>query len=298
MQYFLLTGADGNLGGKLTKLIVDETQYGVIAVTSFPERLPAMMKRESISNVDKIISLSSDDMFNMDLINICIIGCVHFAFSRPIYPNKDIASSLDYSMKAFEKMVCSGIQNCIYISSQSVYGDTPEIRKEMTPPAPNSIYAMAKYAGEKLFELCYKDRDDLQHSIIRLDNVIQSQNLVSTLCRKAKDGINLELVGGKQVFSYIDVSEVSNAIYALLNSRCKWKNIYNVGPNEMRVSLMDVAKAVQVVAEKRGKNIEISLKADDRELWAGMNTMLFYNDTGWKPKHDLLTMVENVYNTI
>lgn len=297
-QYFLLTGADGNLGGKLTKKIVDETQYGVVAVTSFPERLPEMIKRESVSNVDKIISLSSDEMFNMDLTEIGIIGCVHFAFSRAVFPNKDIASSLDYSMEAFEKMVHSRIQNCIYISSQSVYGDTPEIRTEITPPAPNSIYAMAKYAGEKLFELSYKNQDDLQHTIIRLDNVIQSQNLVVSLCRKAKAGMDLELVGGNQVFSYIDVSEVSSAIYALLISKCKWKKIYNVGPNEMRASLLDVAKAVQLVAEKYGQKIGIKLESDNRELWAGMNTVLFYNDTGWKPQLNLINMVENIYTCL
>ena len=201
-------------------------------------------------------------------------------------------------MKAFEKMVKSEIQNCIYVSSQSVYGDTPEIRTETTPPAPNSIYAMAKYAGEKLFELCYKEQGNLQHTIIRLDNVIQSQNLVTSLCRKAKQEMDLELVGGNQVFSYIDVSEVSNAIYALLNTKCYWKRIYNVGPNEMRASLLDVAKAVQNVAKKYGQKVDIKLKPDDRELWAGMNTSLFYNDTGWKPRLDLIGMVENIYTCI
>ena len=298
MKYYLITGADGNLGGKMTKKIVDETRYGVIAVTSYPERLPVMMQRESISNVDKILSLSSEDMFKMDLTETGIIGCVHFAFSRAIFPANEIADSLDYSMKAFDKLVRSGIQNCIYISSQSVYGDAPAIRTETTPPAPNSIYAMAKYAGEKLFELCYKEQSSLQHTIIRLDNVIQSQNLVASLCCKAKEGKDLELVGGNQVFSYIDVSEVPNAIYALFNSKCKWKNIYNVGPNEMRASLLDVAKAVQFVAEKYGNRIGIKLRADDRELWAGMNTLRFFNDTGWKPQLDLNNMVENIYVNI
>ena len=35
----LITGAGGNLGGRLTKLLADETEYEVIAVSSFPEKI-------------------------------------------------------------------------------------------------------------------------------------------------------------------------------------------------------------------------------------------------------------------
>ena len=298
MKYYLLTGADGYLGGKMAKKIVDSTECGVIAVSSFPERIPSMIERERIKHTERIIILSSEEMFKTDLRSKNVIGVVHFAFSRAIFPSKDIANSLDYSLRAFHKMIDSEISNCIYISSQSVYGDTSEIRYETTAPAPNSIYAMAKYAGEKLFESCYYGHSNLAHTILRLDNVIQSQNLVNALCRKAKQGENLSLTGGKQVFSYIDVSDVPDAIYSMLTLNREWAELYNVGPNEMRVSLIEIAETVRRVAGKYGITIDIELKPDDTELWAGMNTTRFLDDTGWKPRMTLDEMVEKIYLSI
>ena len=298
MKRILITGADGNLGGKLVKRIVDYSDYGVIAVSSFPERIPRAINRESIINQDKVIQMSSERMFEANLESMGIFGAVHFAFSRAIFPNKDIANSLDYSLAAFTKMVCSKIPNGIYISSQSIYGDSKEIRTVNTTPAPNSIYAMAKYAGEKLFESVYFGADCLQHAIIRLDNVIQSQNLVKTLCRNAKAGQNLNLTGGKQVFSYIDESEVSDAIYALLTTENQWKAVYNVGPNNMRVTLIEIAEIVKKVAKEHGNHIAIELKQDNTELWAGMDTEDFYNDTGWRPQMNLEMMIEQIYESI
>ncbi len=142
MNRILITGSDGNLGGRLTKLLADSTEFGIIAVSSFPERIPLMIEREGIINTEKIIQMSSDEMFAADLSRLNIVGVVHFAFSRAIFPNKDIASSLDYSLTAFKKIVDSGIENAIYVSSQSVYGDTPEWRTENTVISPESIYAI------------------------------------------------------------------------------------------------------------------------------------------------------------
>lgn len=298
LKRILITGADGNLGGRLSKLLADSTEYGVVAVSSFPERIPDMFDREQIVNRDKIIQMSSDEMFMADLTQYNIAGVVHFAFSRAVCPKKDIASSLDYSLAAFKKIVDCGIQNAIYVSSQSVYGDTSDWRTEETAPAPGSVYAMAKYAGEKLFQSCYTGHNDLQHTIIRLDIVIQSQNLVKALCKNAKNEGKLTLKGGKQVFSYLDAQDVPCAILALIDSKAKWKPIYNVGPNRMRYSLVEVAEYVKKAAEAQGCRVDISLAEDDTALWAGMDSAKFTEDTGWTPKIGIESMISQIYNAI
>lgn len=292
----LITGADGNLGGRLTKLLAESTEYGIVAVSSFPDRIPLMLEREGIANKDKVIQMSSDDMFAHDLNKYNIVGAVHLAFSRAIFPSRDIASSLDYSLSAFKKIIDSGIQNAIYVSSQSVYGDTSDWRTEETVPAPGSIYAMAKYAGEKLFEACYMGHEELQHAIVRLDIVIQSQNLVRALCKNAKEKGQLTLKGGKQVFSYLDASDVPKALLALLNSKAKWQPVYNVGPYKMRYTLVEIAEYVKKIAEVYGYKVNVSLAEDDTVLWAGMDSGKFIHDTGWKPEVGIENMIENVFN--
>lgn len=294
----LITGAGGNLGGRLTKLLADSTEFGIVAVSSFPERIPGMIERECIVNTDKIIQMSSDEMFSANLVDYNIVGAVHFAFSRAIFPNKDIADSLDYSLKAFRKIADSNIQNAIYVSSQSVYGDTSDWRTEETVPAPGSLYAMAKYAGEKIFEAVYAGHDDLQHTIVRLDYVIQSQNLVKALCKNAKQKGQLSLKGGKQAFSYLDVSDVPRALYALLESQKKWQPVYNVGPDKMRYNLVEIAQLVKKIARKHGYEVSVSLTEDDTELWAGIDAGKFISDTGWRPEVGIEDMIENIFQTV
>ena len=296
LSYILLTGADGNLGGRLSKLLCDGSEYGVIAVSSFPEKIPEMISREQINHVEKLIQMPSEMFFNSDLNQYRIEGVVHFAFSRAIFPNKDIANSLDYSLAAFRKIAESNIPNAIYISSQSIYGDTPEWRTVETVPAPNSVYAMAKYAGEKLFEAVYHHYPALQHSILRLDIVPQSQNLIKALCRNVKETGILNLKGGKQVFSYLDITDVPGAIYKLLCYQGEWKPIYNVGWNRKRYTLIDIGNLVKEIAAENGQKVTINLNEDDSALWAGMDTELFIQDTGWKPLVDAKETIRRIYN--
>ena len=292
----LITGAGGNLGGRLTKLLADETEYEVIAVSSFPEKIPNMLERIGVKNPNRVFGISGEEMFRTDLSKMNIAGAVHFAFSRAVFPKKDIASSLDYSLAAFRKIADSHIQNAIYISSQSVYGNTPEWRTEETVPSPESVYAMAKYAGEKLFEAVYLGHKELQHTILRLDIVIQSQNLVKTLCKNAKESGKLRLRGGKQVFSYMDADDVPYAILALLNGKIPWKAVYNVGPNKMRYQLMEIAGMVKEAAKAHGYGErEIDFTEDETALWAGMDTGKFAADTGWKPRYDIRQMIDRVF---
>ena len=53
----LITGADGFLGGKITKYILDKTSFGVIGTTLSMDRVGAMLEREGIQNDDRILFL-------------------------------------------------------------------------------------------------------------------------------------------------------------------------------------------------------------------------------------------------
>ena len=63
---------------------------------------------------------------------------------------------------------------------------------------------------------------------LRLDLVVQSQNVIKSLCRQAKEEW-LRLKGGKQLFSFIDADDVARAIVVMLQSPDGWEKAYNVG---------------------------------------------------------------------
>lgn len=299
MKRIVITGADGNLGGRLTKLLADTTDFGVIAVGLSMEWLENMVTRMEISHREKLTLMLPEDFFAADLCALEAAGAVHLAFARAIFPNKDIASSLDFSMKAFRKIAESGVPNAVYVSSQSVYGEEPDFRCVGMAPAPGSVYAMAKYAGEKLFESAYLDHPALQHAIVRLDLVAQSQRLIVGLCKSAIETKQISLKGGKQLFSYIDADDVPTALAALLQTEKPWQPIYNVGADRCRYTLVEMAETVAAVAAEHGNpGVQIALTETDTALFAGMDTAAFQQDTGWKPRYTIREIVTRIYESI
>lgn len=164
---------------------------------------------------------------NFKKVDLNLYGAIHLAFARRMRPAEDIASSVQFAADVFHKLRECKVDRVINMSSQGIYGNTEQIRTEKTVPAPATQYTMAKYAAEILFN------DILScphHTSFRLDPVAQSQNVLKGLCRSAKEG-EIYLRGGKQVFSFLDVSDVPGAVAAMFNVSGEWDSVYNVGWN-------------------------------------------------------------------
>ena len=297
--YVLITGADGRLGGALVKELVSRGQSRIACVSLEKQMTYDMLDREHITDRSGIVAMDQEDFFSGSWSGLDVSVAIHMAFARGNRPSAEIADSLDYARRVYQYLYDMKVPRIVYLSSQSVYGKISEWRVETLPPSPESIYAMAKYAGEKLLESRFKGVTGVEYSVLRLDYVIQSQKLIPTLCKNAKEKGVLTLRGGKQTFSYIDKSDVATAIAALLNYDGTWKPLYNVGHNRMRYSLLDMANIVASVAQSHGAGeIKIELTEDDTELWSGIDSSSFMNDTGWKPSMDVRQMVEAIYENV
>lgn len=297
-ERILVTGANGNLGGALVKELVDNAEYEVIALCSEESKVYSMIDREQIVHNNRVSAMSNNTFFNTDWSAAGVTAGIHMAFSRANQPKERIANSLDFSRDVYRRLHELGIPRTVYLSSQSIYGSTSEWRSEYCIPAPETVYSMAKYAGEKLLETEFAGTAT-KYSVLRLDYVIQSQKLVPALCRSAKETCTIKLQGGKQTFSYIDKSDAVKAISALLNYKGIWQKVYNVGPNRMRYTLFEVAEVVAKVAEEHGAGkVNILLDKNDTLLWAGMDSSRFINDTGWYPLMDFYQMVGKIYEEI
>lgn len=276
----LITGANGFLGGKITRRITENTHFDVIAVARSEGKVQEMCMQEHIDK-RRVNFMSTEDFLKPETKLEEVYGAIHLAFARRTRPAAEIASSLNYSAAVFHKLADNRIERVINLSSQGVYGGTEEIRTEETPPAPENHYTMAKYAAEILF------KDTLEkcpyHTNLRLDLVVQNQNVISRLCQSAKQG-KIKLRGGKQVFSFIDGEDAAGAVVTMLRTEGNWDEVYNVGWNRERYTLVQLAELVANVAEQRRyKKPEIELEEDDISLWSGMDSSLFMKKTGWKP---------------
>lgn len=278
----LLTGADGYLGGKIIKKLLEETCFDIVGLTQSMEYVEKMVEREKMSLGRRVQFIMNSEFLQSDGDIWNIEGAIHLAFSRRMQPAADIASSITFASSIFHKLMECKADRVINMSSQGIYGNTSEIRTEQTIPAPTTQYTMAKYAAEVLFDDIM--RDCPHHTNFRLDPVAQSQNVLQGLCRSAKEG-RINLKGGKQVFSFIDAAEVPNAVLAMLKADGKWEEVYNVGWNNRRYTLIELAEIVADTAEKCGyQRPEVSLVEDDTEIWAGMDSTRFMEKTGWKPE--------------
>lgn len=281
----LITGADGFLGGKITRKILEETDYNVLGLTLSMDYVKAMLEREGLQSSDRLQFLTNDEFLCSERTDWDIYGAVHLAFSRRMQPAADIASSIVFASSIFHRLKECGADHVINMSSQGVYGAAEEIRTENTPPAPNTQYTMAKYASEVLFDDIL--RDCPHHTNFRLDPVAQSQNVLKGLCKSAKEG-KIRLKGGKQLFSFIDARDVPGAVVSMLTAQGDWDNVYNVGWNRRRFNLIELGEMVADAAEKCGyPRPEIELAEDDTMLWAGMDSSRFMEKTGWRPTFDL-----------
>ena len=298
-ERILITGADGNLGGRLTREMVETTDYDVVAVSLSHDMISDMLDREQIADRDRVIPFGQDAFFHSDWSDLNVSAAVHMAFARGNRPSQEIANSLDYAKDVYRRLYDMRVPRILYSSSQSVYGSTSDWRREDCPARPETLYSMAKYAGEKLLEAQFRDVPEVRYSTLRFDYVIQSQNLVPALCRDVKRTGTIQLKGGKQTFSYIDRSDVAKAILALLRFQGLWKPVYNVGPHKMRYTLTEIAEFVSSIAKKHGvRDVTINLEETDATMWSGMDSSLFMNDTAWKPSMDMEQMVEAIYEKV
>ncbi len=296
MEKILITGANGMLGGKIIRQIMETTDFDVVAVAASKDKIEAMSEREAIGENDRIHFLSNEAFLSGEITEALsgIGGAVHLAFSRRIRPASDIAASIDFSERVFHRFTEIGAERIINLSTQAVYGNVNGMRKETMDPAPESIYAMAKYATERIFELCMKTASIQNYTSLRLDLVVQSQNLIPDLCRQAKEGM-IQLRGGKQRYSFIDADDAALAVVSMLKRRDRWERIYNVGWNQRQYTLLEIAEMIAEAAERIGYG-RPAIRLDEQNivLWYGMDSSKFMEFTGWNPSIGLTEMIVKI----
>ncbi len=279
----LITGANGYLGHELIGQLLQNGD-AILASTSHPQKL-----HEDFSCNKDLKCISRQELLSDGGHWDGIYAVVHLAFSRRFRPNREIADSLQYSRQVFERVEEHNVPCLINVSSQSVYGNAEELRTESTVISPEMIYAMAKYAGEVVLDCIFQNCDTTVTTNIRLDSIAQNQNLLPSLVRQAFEKGKLDLVGGGQIFSLLDVRDAATAFIALLNASTDvWKSAYNVGRNNTTYTLNELADVVVRVTQEYGAgNVTIDLKPEVIRTYGGMNSSLFTADTGWLPQYGI-----------
>ena len=272
----IISGAGGFLGSNLVEYCLKEG-YCVVAISSQKNKLIRKFGQYpgfevfSTTELEKVYWEKGDSFINC-------------AFPR----NADsiqLPKGMDAVSKLLESAVRGKVKSIINISSQSVYSSQRKFpAKEADELCLENKYAIGKYSMELLTNaLCRK----IPHTNLRMASLIGpefDQRVTNKMIDIALKSGKLMVKKNAQKFGFLDINDAISAIILLLRQNPKyWKEIYNVGTDHT-YSLLEIAESVKnTIYLKTGRNIEIEIEADEKELNTALDCSRLYKDTGFSP---------------
>ena len=281
MKNILLTGAGGFLGRQFLWHIKDSKEYFVYAVTSNTKKLNEIITAPNVQVVEKGAEIKWS---NIDIV-------LHSAFSRAGETSGYI-TSLEYAKEIFYDAISNNVPAIINISSQSVYGNNPNIPwSEDADLMPNDSYGMAKASAEILLDGIAKGSATIVTNL-RLSSIMLNARFVNVFVQNAIDGKPINIVGGTQKVSFMDIRDAVDGILALINTPIsKWNKVYNLGTG-MQNSIVEIADMVKDVAKLYvDHDVAINIEKKEISLNPCMDVFKFFNLTNWKAQYDIRDMV-------
>ena len=282
----LITGGSGYLAWELVRQMKLRDGFEVIVASSDPAKIVAD------SNYSGVQLISNDEMWSNDSVMRHVDVIIHTAFCRKSN-GEQLMKSLKFSQRLFEKAVCCGVNALINSSSQSVFGAKKgSLPAEEEFYAPDYMYALAKASSELLLETI-ADKSKTVYTNIRFASLMgPSKNVpINVLYKFLENALNekdINIQGGKQNFSFLDVRDAADAVIRLLDFPFEeWKTAYNLGP-QRQINIKELAQLARNYAAQRGRIVgEIFLKEGGTELNAGMDSRRIYEKINWKPQFSI-----------
>ena len=294
----LITGGAGFIGSYLTKkLLEDGHNIFVIDINkNYSNRLPVNKKLKvgffDINDEEKLLDFIPNGINIKYVIHLAANSDISKSFD---YPNIDFDNTFKTTISVLKFMRARSINHLFFSSSSAIFGELDfdiNIGENTGPLQPISHYGAAKLSSEA-FISSYCESYKISCSIFRFPNVIgenMTHGVIYDFYQKLKkDPLKLEVLGdGNQEKSYLDVTDLSNAIMLEIDKSIKHEHyidIFNIG----NVDTITIAKIANLVVNKISPNAKILFQNKDRG-WIGDVPKFKFNiskilETGWKPIH-------------
>ncbi len=191
----------------------------------------------------------------------------------------DLNNGTIATRNVLEAMRSNGIENIIFSSSSTVYGDAPLVALAETtgPELPISLYGAAKLAAEGLIS-AYSHLFGVRGCIFRFGNVLgarMSHGVIHDFIHKLRRNPNeLEVLGdGKQQKNYFLVEDCIEGMYTGFRKSEKRCDVFNLG-SETTVTVTEIAKIV--AAEMGLKDVKLKYTGGPRG-WPGDAPYVWYD---------------------
>lgn len=194
------------------------------------------------------------------------------------------------------------IEKIFYASTSEVYGEAVEKTiVENHPKAPKSVYGISKLVGEKYCEVLSKE-NNFNYVIARFFNVYGPFQRLEWVIPKfviaALKKQPLTIFGnGKQIRSYVFVTDISTASIQLMFSKKTNNNEFNVGNPSTKITVNELANLIgRLTGYKEKKYMPLYVDRNpNREIYNRVPSIDKIKKTiHQKPKIDLLTGIKEV----
>ena len=259
MSRVFITGIGGLLGSTLAGHLLMKGDYEVAGCDTFIGGIK--------SNVPENAEFHNADILDYETLKE-IMGKADVVFHTAALPYEGLSV---FSPKVTVESIVSGttsvasaclhndVRLLINCSSMARYGaQVPPFREDMKP-APEDPYGLAKVQAEQHLELLHK-LHGLNYVTLVPHNVIgvgqryydPFRNVVGIMINRCLQGKPMVIYGdGEQKRSFSNVNDCIRAVSTIMRSdRDICGQVYNIGPDENEISIMDLAKKVGHFCEK------------------------------------------------
>jgi UDP-glucose 4-epimerase len=287
MKTYLVTGAAGFVGSKLSKKLLEKDNI-VVTVDNLSTGFESAIPRGVIfykGNVQDEIVIEKLEKYKFDCIfHIAGQSSGEISYDDPIYDLQTNAQSTLLLLKLAQK---TGCKKFIYASTMSVYGDNKEFVCEEDATEPKSFYGVGKLASEKYLKIC---SNDIVTTSLRLFNIYgpgqnmknMRQGMVSIFLQQALTSNQIEVKGSLKRFrDFIYIDDVVSAFLSAENRKSKEKKIYNIGTGIKHT----VSQLIETISSNFEENILISQNSNTPGDQFGIysNSNLAIKELNWKP---------------
>lgn len=262
----LVTGGAGLIGSALTRrlvpgndvVVVDDLSNGIRE--SVPEAAefiegdledPAIVEEIVTPDLDAVFHLAADKYVNADR------------------PREQFESNEGMTYNLLERMADVGVENILFTSSSTVYGEAPRPTPEdYAPLEPISEYGAAKLSEEALLSVYAHTRGFTVWNF-RFANIVGPRfgaGVVPDFVYKLQqDPDSLTILGdGRQEKSYMYIDDCIDAMAHVVENTGQPMNTYNLGTR----STTSVTRIADIVSEEMGVDPDYEYTGGDRG-WSG-----------------------------
>ena len=228
----VILGASGFVGGALSRVLASDPDVEVVAHSS---KTLDLTRAEALSALDAVAGPDAT-----------------LVFASALTPDRGqnldtLSANLAMATNVARALERQPFGHVVYVGSDAVYGFDVNPVTETTPVAPSGSYAVAKYGGEKIFEIVTTPRS-IPLLILRVAGVYgpgdpHGSYGPNAFARSIARDRTLRMFGnGEEERDHIYVDDVSRVAAALIATRAT--GVFNVATGEAR-SFADVAKAIR-----------------------------------------------------